>query len=371
MGGTVITELDSQGQKRKGFVYCNGQLIARQEHLWIVWQHDDPFTGARAGSNRDGAGAVDLDPDPMGVDLGSADPYVEPQLWEPPPEGMVGLLPGSGIPSGRCMLDGMSIECRQAGHLLQIGAAEFEHPTTVWDNGSWHFVEFNPKTGEYETRIDEERLDAGGRELIDYLKRKIDSSANHVVRQFGLYYSISQNPQNPAPHEPAAGQTLSQADCDKKIAAIFGGPGAVAATVNEPSTLQHPSAGRDRYDHLAGNGVFHLYTNAQGTEGTVGLYTPSGFIGRPVTGTVYNGPNDPSPGEVNYNYERFTYRGGLQISFVHAGNPGVNRNDRNAMGSVRVGNIAGPGGEGAGYNHTHVNVYLNGKRVDPRSIFCK
>jgi YD repeat-containing protein len=371
MGGTVTTELDSQGQKRKGFVYCNGQLIARQEHLWIVWQHDDPFTGARAGSNRDGAGAVDLDPDPMGVDLGSADPYVEPQLWEPPPEGMVGLLPGSGIPSGRCMLDGMSIECRQAGHLLQIGAAEFEHPTTVWDNGSWHFVEFNRKTGEYETRIDEERLDAGGRELIDYLKRKIDSSANHVVRQFGLYYSISQNPQNPAPHEPAAGQTLSQADCDKKIAAIFGGPGAVAATVNEPSTLQHPSAGRDRYDHLAGNGVFHLYTNAQGTEGTVGLYTPSGFIGRPVTGTVYNGPNDPSPGEVNYNYERFTYRGGLQISFVHAGNPGVNRNDRNAMGSVRVGNIAGPGGEGAGYNHTHVNVYLNGKRVDPRSIFCK
>lgn len=88
---------------------------------------------------------------------------------------------------------------------------------------------------------------------------------------------------------------LSQEDCDKKITAIFGGPGSVAATVNEPSTLQHPSAGRDRYDHLAGNGVFHLYTNAQGTEATVGVYTPRGFMGRPATGTVHNGPVDPSP----------------------------------------------------------------------------
>ena len=175
-------------------------------------------------------------------------------------------------------------------------------------------------------------------------------------------------PQNPGPPQ---GQKLSQADCDKKIANIFGGPGAVAATVNEPGTLQHPSAGINRYDHLAGNGAFHLYTNAQGTAATVGLYTPAGFRGRPATGTVYNAPNDPNPGQVNYNYERFNYPGGLSISFVHAGNPGVDRSDTNAAGSIRVGNIGGPGGAGSGYNHTHVNVYLNGKRVDPRGIFCK
>jgi len=75
--------------------------------------------------------------------------------------------------------------------------------------------------------------------------------------------------------------------CDERLAAIFGGPGAVAATVNEPSTLQHPSAGINRFNHLAGNGTFHLYTNAQGTAASVGLYAPGGFIGRPVTGTVY------------------------------------------------------------------------------------
>jgi RHS repeat-associated protein len=170
---------------------------------------------------------------------------------------------------------------------------------------------------------------------------------------------------------PAPGQRLSQADCDKKIASTFGGPGAVAATVNEPETLQHPSAGINRFNHLAGNGSFHLYTNAQGTAANVGLYAPAGFVGRPASGTVYQGPNDPNPGQVNYNYERFNYPGGLSISFIHVGNPGVNRNDRNAAGSVRVGNIAGPGGEGAGYNHTHVNVYQNGRRVDPRGVFCK
>jgi hypothetical protein len=197
------------------------------------------------------------------------------------------------------------------------------------------------------------------------LERGLNTTTTASVGFFSLI------PQNPAPQGPAPGQRLSQADCDKRIAAIFGGPGAVATTVNEPSTVQHPAAGRNRFDHLAGSGTFHLYTNAQGTEATVGLYTPPGFIGRPATGTVYQGRNDPNPGAVNYNYERFTYRGGLQISFIHAGNPGINRNDRNAMGSIRVGNIGGPGGGGAGYNHTHVNLYLNGKRVDPRSIFCK
>jgi len=192
MGGKVITELDSQGQKRQGYVYCDGPLIARQDHLWIVWQHDDPFTGSRAGSNRDGVGAVDVDPDPMGVDLGSADPYVEPQLWEPPPEGMVGLLPGSGIPSGRCMLDGMSIECRQAGHLLQIGAAEFEHPTTVWDNGAWHFVEYNRETGKDEIPFDGDPLE----ELAPYLGRPIDSSTDSLLRLFALNFSERVIPQN-------------------------------------------------------------------------------------------------------------------------------------------------------------------------------
>ena len=85
------------------------------------------------------------------------------------------------------------------------------------------------------------------------------------------------------------------------------------------------------------------------------------------------GKNDfGTEGELNYNYIRFNYPDGISISFVHVGNPGVAKNDTNEAGSVRIGNIAGPktGGEGPGYNHSHINVYKNGKRIDPRKAFC-
>jgi YD repeat-containing protein len=152
MGGKVITELDSAGQKKKGYVYCNGQSIARQDPVSIVWQHENPFTGTRGGSNRDGAASVDVEHDPMGVDVGLYDPYPQPELWEPPENGVIGLLPGSGIPSGRCTFDGMPIFCRDAENLMHAGAADFAAPTVVWDNG-WHFVDFNRETRQYEARV--------------------------------------------------------------------------------------------------------------------------------------------------------------------------------------------------------------------------
>ena len=72
---------------------------------------------------------------------------------------------------------------------------------------------------------------------------------------------------------------------------------------------------------------------------------------------------------------------GVQISLVHVGGThggevggqylGNFHGEKNAMGSVRLGNIAGPGGASAGYNHTHVKVFLNGKLTDPRRVFCK
>jgi hypothetical protein len=79
--------------------------------------------------------------------------------------------------------------------LLQIGAAEFEHPTTVWDNGSWHFVEFNRKTGEDEIPFSGDPLE----ELAPYLGQPIDSSASYLVRQFGLYYLTPQREKSQSP----------------------------------------------------------------------------------------------------------------------------------------------------------------------------
>lgn len=153
----------------------------------------------------------------------------------------------------------------------------------------------------------------------------------------------------------------------------------MASTGREPSTLLHPNAGNYCFaDHSAApdgkglGGIVHLYTNAQGTAASVGLYVPSGFS-RSGGGVEYFPLNQPiNPGQVNYNYEQYSNSAGVMISFVHVANPGANRNDRNAAGSYRVGNIAGPGGESkGGYNHTHINFYLHGKRTDPRSLFCK
>lgn len=181
-------------------------------------------------------------------------------------------------------------------------------------------------------------------------------------------------PQNP-------GQTRQPAtdpQCDARIAAIFGGPGAVAATVYEPPGVNAgPGDNRYRYDHLAGQGVFHIYTDANGSDKVTGLFIPSG--GRLVSGGEYDNHGDTE------NYFRYSYASGpykrVQISLVHVGGThggevggqslGNFCGEKNAMGSVRIGNIAGPGGEGDGYNHTHVKVYLNGKLTDPRRVFCK
>ena len=184
---------------------------------------------------------------------------------------------------------------------------------------------------------------------------------------------ICLTPQNPTPQGPAPGQKLSESDCEKRIASLLGGAGSVASTQREPQLIDPKRAGSLRFpEHSATGGIVHLYGNEQGTAppNSVGLYVPAGFTAVPGgRGTVYNKPNEPNPGEVNYNYAQYRNSAGVTISFIHIGPP--TGPATNNAGSTLVGSIAGPGGAGYGYNHTHINFYLNGKRTDPRSIFCK
>jgi hypothetical protein len=66
---------------------------------------------------------------------------------------------------------------------------------------------------------------------------------------------------------------------------------------------------------MAGSGVFHIYTNAQGTEATVALYKPPG--GRLVSGGEYDNAGQTE------NYFRFSYTSGplkgVTLSFLHVG----------------------------------------------------
>ena len=136
--GKIVTELTNTGTKLKTYVYLGGQTIARQESGWVVWQHDNPITGSRGTSNRDGGYNAELEPDPMGIDVGFYDPFIEFPLPPPPTEGGSPILMGDQSGCGnnpnctRCYMDGFEIGCADAFHLMDIGAAQFHTPTTVY-----------------------------------------------------------------------------------------------------------------------------------------------------------------------------------------------------------------------------------------------
>jgi YD repeat-containing protein len=123
--GKIITQLDAQGEKFEGYVYAGGQLIAKQSPNWIAWQHENPVTGSRGESQRDGLFSVNTQPDPTGVNVGFFDPYI--QLITPSPGDRAFEIPSlfswGDIPDGRCTLDGLPFDCEEAAHRLETGSA--------------------------------------------------------------------------------------------------------------------------------------------------------------------------------------------------------------------------------------------------------
>ena len=75
LGGRILTELDAQGQKTKGYVFSGGQLLAKQENNAVKWQHANPLTGSQGESYSNGSYMANLEADPMGVNLGVEGPF--------------------------------------------------------------------------------------------------------------------------------------------------------------------------------------------------------------------------------------------------------------------------------------------------------
>lgn len=123
-------------------------------------------------------------------------------------------------------------------------------------------------------------------------------------------------PQNPAPTQQGR---ISEEECNRKLASIFGGPGSPVSTVNEPSGINPNYAGDNRIHHLANNGVLHIYGNAQATTTDAPLYRPPGgtFLRR---GSGEYEEKIDGVGTGNYsNVFQFSYSGGLVIKFFHVG----------------------------------------------------
>jgi RHS repeat-associated protein len=192
-------------------------------------------------------------------------------------------------------------------------------------------------------------------------------------------------PQNPAalaPNGLASDRPLSDAQCDGRLAEIFGGPGAVVGSTRDPLTVgSNPAAlayaqkyglPTDRIGERAPGhgpapynnpdpkspdqgGIIHIYGNAQGTASNTPLYAPSGGTVGPIFTTA--------SGNVT---RRVSYSTGLGISFVHV----IPGGGPNRSGSVTLGTIGGPDSGGANYRHTHIVFFNGGTRVDPRRVFC-
>ncbi|MCA1604444.1 MAG: hypothetical protein LC775_02955, partial [Acidobacteria bacterium] len=153
----------------------------------------------------------------------------------------------------------------------------------------------------------------------------------------------------------------------------------VVSTVNEPPGIHPDIAGDNRTHHLANNGVLHIYGNAQGTTKSAPLYRPPG-------GTFQRRGSGEYPekvGDVITGYSnvfQFSYSGGLVMKFFHVGGTsggeaggarlGRYPGQTNAAGSSRIGNIGGLGGTGDRNNHSHLEFRVNGRRTDPRKIYC-
>ena len=220
---------------------------------------------------------------------------------------------------------------------------------------------------------------------------RVTSYNGRDSREFPPSVIAIQIPGNRVARQPQ--RTEADQKCDDRLAEIFGGKGSIASTGFDPPTLRNGryKNGSFRFpDHSAApdgkgqGGIIHLYTNKYGTEAAVGVYAPHLTADSPKIVPFlqyeYDKEKKRYTDEVINIGVRVEYSNGLHISFSHVS--GATDTKPNDDGSFRIGNIAGPGmgGEGDGYNHSHIqftqNVYKRGKvigrrRVDPRSIFCK
>ncbi len=122
LGGLVVTELNQQGQKQKGYVFGGGETLAEQQANLVKWRHENPVTGSRGSSFSDGSYAPEYEPDSMGVHVGFEDPYLNPGGGSVGPEFPM-LINSGGTFDGGCTLDGMAVDCSWVMQLMSIGAA--------------------------------------------------------------------------------------------------------------------------------------------------------------------------------------------------------------------------------------------------------
>jgi len=153
----------------------------------------------------------------------------------------------------------------------------------------------------------------------------------------------------------------------------------------------------NRSAHLANDGVFHIYPDKYGTDSLeMGLYVPKGAKVKKLVGEyeqkVDGKPSGSFSNSFGFYFDSGVYKG-VEVHFDHVrgtyggdyggqnlGKEFIKNNvligPKNSTGSLQVGLIGGLGGrQPKEYRnplnrHTHVTIKRNGRKIDPRKIFC-
>jgi YD repeat-containing protein len=133
--GKLLTEVRSDGTKKRTFVYGIGGVVALQQYTGqgqttqeVRWEHMDPSGASYIQTGYNGLAYSPAELDPLGSDVGLFNSYGQSNLQT----GIGGWGYGSwGDPFGgySCRLDGFEMPCSQVMYALSIGAAE-----PVWDH---------------------------------------------------------------------------------------------------------------------------------------------------------------------------------------------------------------------------------------------
>ncbi len=381
LGGQVVAEIDQWGGWHRGYVYLGGQMVGIQFNSSVTWVHQDPVNKSQRLTDGGGNVTSTIELDPWGADTNrSSNAAFQPRKFT--------SYERDGNGSDEAMFrrynrwhsrfdqpdpyDGSySLADPQSFNryaYVQNDPVNFVDPTGLdfcWGetliSDPWNVT---PLAGMEAWRCSSTRSGGSG------------GGGGGDGRGGGIGGG-GVGSQNPTPVDVSK-LGPPPPTCDEKLAAIFGGPGSVVSTVNEPPGIHPDIAGDNRIHHLANQGTLHIYGNAAATATDTGLYRPPG-------GTLLGRSGEYAERAGRYitgysNVFRFGYSGGLVIEFFHVGGTSGGRaggarlgrypGQTNAAGSLRIGSIGGLGGEGDRNNHSHLQFRVNGKLTDPRKIYC-
>ncbi len=148
LGGAIIEELNSSGQKMVGYVYDpGGSPLATQSGTTVTWKHTTPAGTSRYDTYSAYSSFNRTEFDPLGADVSLTAPPDPPPAENP---GDVGAGHFAGIMdaryadmfniSGGCRVDGMAASCSMAMAQLNMGASKLLPAGVLTIQVHWDFT---------------------------------------------------------------------------------------------------------------------------------------------------------------------------------------------------------------------------------------